>query len=122
MTAATVEAVQEVEESERDTRKRSKDTRRKPKRQPRYAVVVLNDYKHSYMYVINTLMKVFGYSEQKSFLHAKEIDTQGRSIVWTGTLELAELKKDQIQSAGPDFFVKEPVRFPLGVVLEPLPD
>ena len=32
----------------------------KPKVQPPYAVVVLNDDEHSFQYVIDTFMKVFG--------------------------------------------------------------
>lgn len=100
----------------------TKDPRRdKPRRQPQYAVVVLNDDLHTYAYVIVTLMKVFGYDEQKCLQLATEIDKQQRAIVWTGSLEVAELKRDQIKSAGPDHFARQRVNFPLGVELEPLP-
>ena len=33
----------------------------KPKKQPPYAVIVLNDDEHSFPYVIDTFSKVFGY-------------------------------------------------------------
>ena len=92
----------------------------KTKRQPRYAVIVLNDDLHTYEYVIQTLSKVFGYSVERGFQLASEIDTQGRAIVWTGALEIAELKRDQIRGMGPDVFASQPVTFPLGVELEPI--
>ena len=96
--------------------------RSKPKRLPPYAVVVLNDDEHTFAYVIATFMKVFGYDQTKSFRLALEIDAQGRGIVWTGPKEVAELKRDQIHSAGPDLHAAKKVSFPLGVVLEPLPE
>ena len=94
----------------------------KPKRLPPYAVVVLNDDEHTFAYVIATFMKVFGYDQTKSIRLALEIDANGRGIVWTGPKEVAELKRDQIHSAGPDLYAAEKVSFPLGVVLEPLPE
>jgi ATP-dependent Clp protease adaptor protein ClpS len=93
----------------------------KPKKQPPYAVVVLNDELHTFNYVIETFMKVFGYPAEKCFQLATEIHIRGRSIVWSGSKEVAELKRDQIRSAGPDFYASKKVAFPLGVVIEPLP-
>lgn len=92
----------------------------KTKKQPRYAVVVLNDDLHSFDYVILALGRVFGYSAQTGFEYALKIHTEGRAIVWTGTLELAELKRDQLHGFGPDVFATKPVTFPLGVELEPV--
>ncbi len=92
----------------------------KTKRQPRYAVIVLNDDVHTYEYVIQALTKVFGYSVERGFQLAYEIDTKGRAIVWTGALEIAELKRDQIRGMGPDVYASQPVTFPLGVELEPI--
>lgn len=92
----------------------------KPKHQPRYAVVVLNDDLHTFEYVILALAKVFGYSAEKGFQLASEIHTSGRAIVWTGALEHAELKRDQLRGMGPDVFASKPVEFPLGVELEPV--
>lgn len=91
-------------------------------RQPGYAVVVENDDLHTFEYVTEGLQKVCGHSLQKAFLLALEIDSQGRAIVWSGTKELAELKRDQIRGLGPDHFGPKPVTFPLGTYIEPLPD
>ncbi|HVX16161.1 MAG TPA: ATP-dependent Clp protease adaptor ClpS [Pirellulales bacterium] len=95
--------------------------RPKPKRLPPYAVVVLNDDDHTFPYVIETFMKVFGYTQTKSFLLASDIHVHGRAAVWTGPKEVAELKRDQIRSAGPDLFAASKVTYPLGVVLEARP-
>jgi ATP-dependent Clp protease adaptor protein ClpS len=100
--------------------KRSEPTD-KPAFQPPYAVVVLNDNDHTYAYVIDTLCRVCHHTTEKAFKLAQQIDRTGRAAVWTGTLELAELKRDQIRGMGPDFYAKHPVTYPLGVVLEPMP-
>src|SRR5689334_17985334 len=74
----------------------------KTKRQPPYNVILLNDDDHSYEYVIRMLQQLFGYPPEKGFLLAREVDTSGRVIVMTTTMELAELKRDQIHAFGPD--------------------
>ena len=93
----------------------------KPRKQPPYAVVVLNDEEHTFEYVIETLMKVFGYPHEKSFALTLQVHNAGKAIVWSGSREVAELKRDQIRSAGPDFYAGTKVDFPLGVTIEPLP-
>jgi ATP-dependent Clp protease adaptor protein ClpS len=89
------------------------------RRQPPYAVVVLNDDDHTFDYVIQTFMKVFNYEFEKCFKLAQMIHEEGRAIVWVGSLEVAELKRDQIKSAGPDHWSTKKVTWPLGVELEP---
>jgi ATP-dependent Clp protease adaptor protein ClpS len=92
-----------------------------PKPQPPYAVVVLNDDDHTYAYVIDALCRVCHHPAEQAFKLAQQIDHTGRAIVWTGTFEVAELKRDQIRGMGPDFYAVLPVTYPLGVVLEPMP-
>lgn len=93
----------------------------KTKKQPPYAVIVENDDMHTYPYVIECLQKVCGYSAEKAFLLACQVDMSGEAVVWSGTLELAELKRDQIRGFGVDHYAEKPVTFPLGVRVEPLP-
>jgi ATP-dependent Clp protease adaptor protein ClpS len=88
---------------------------------PPYAVVVLNDDYHTFEYVIIAFQKVFGYNQQRCVLLAKEIDEKGRAVVWTGSKEVAELKKEQLQGMGPDIYASRRVDWPLGVELEPMP-
>ena len=83
--------------------------------------MLLNDDEHTFQYVIETLSKVFGYPLEKCYALTEQIHHQGRGIVWSGTLELAELKRDQIRSAGPDFYAAKKIEYPLGVTVEPLP-
>ena len=70
---------------------------------PPYHVVLLNDDDHTYQYVIEMLGRIFGYSVEKAFQMAREVDTTGRVIVWTGPLEQAEFKRDQIHAYGKDW-------------------
>ena len=72
------------------------------KRQPPYHVILLNDEDHSYAYVIVMLNQLFGHSKEKGYLLAKEVDTKGRAIVCTTSLEHAELKQEQVHAFGPD--------------------
>jgi ATP-dependent Clp protease adaptor protein ClpS len=74
----------------------------KLKRQPPYNVILLNDDDHSYEYVIIMLQQLFGHPPERGYQMAKEVDTSGRVIVMTTTMELAELKRDQIHAFGPD--------------------
>jgi ATP-dependent Clp protease adaptor protein ClpS len=100
---------------------RTEPSRTKPRPLPPHAVVVLNDDAHSFAYVIEAFQKVFGYATEKSFTLAMQIHTQGRGIVWSGSKEVAELKRDQLRSVGPDLYAESRVDWPLGVVIEPLP-
>src|SRR5438552_16731751 len=74
----------------------------KPRTQPAYNVILLNDDDHTYEYVIEMLQKLFGHPETKGFLMAQEVDTRGEVIVATTSKERAELKRDQIHAYGPD--------------------
>ncbi len=125
MTAAVEEAAVAVEEPDvaepKSRGKEKEDSRTKPKRQPPYAVIVHNDEEHTFPYVIDVLMKVCHHPREKAVLLTKQVHTSGKAIVWSGALEHAELKRDQIHGFGPDFYATNTVRFPLAVTIEPLP-
>lgn len=78
------------------------ETEQRTKRQPPYHVVLLNDDDHSYEYVIEMLKMLFGHPVEKGYQLAKIVDTKGRAVVLTTSLEHAELKRDQIHGYGPD--------------------
>ncbi|MCU0702574.1 MAG: ATP-dependent Clp protease adaptor ClpS [Fimbriiglobus sp.] len=90
------------------------------KHQPPYAVILHNDDVNTFVFVVGVLQKVFGYPVEKCVQLMLEAHHTGRSVVWTGTLELAELKADQIHSCGPDPDQKGKGAEPLRVSLEPL--
>jgi ATP-dependent Clp protease adaptor protein ClpS len=94
--AAVAEPLVETVE-ERKTRQA-----KKPKRQPRYSVILWNDDDHSYPYVMVMLQELFGHALEKGYQLAVEVDTGGRAIVLTTTREHAELKRDQIHAYGKD--------------------
>ncbi|TXT27874.1 MAG: hypothetical protein FD138_2690 [Planctomycetota bacterium] len=98
------------------------DPETKKKKQPPYAVILHNDDDHTFQYVIDLLMKLFAYPLEKAFVLTTQVHTQGKSIVWSGTLELAELKRDQVRGFGPDFYAVKKIEYPLGVTIEPLPE
>ena len=98
------------------------DPETKKKRQPPYAVILHNDDDHTFQYVIDLLIKLFAYPLEKAFVLTTQVHTQGKSIVWSGTLELAELKRDQVRGFGPDFYATKKVEYPLGVTIEHLPE
>jgi len=79
----------------------------KPKKEPRFHVILWNDDVHTYEYVIIMLHTVFGYSVEKGFQLARTVDTHGRAVVFTSSLEQAELKRDQILGFGPDPLLAE---------------
>lgn len=90
------------------------------KRQPQYAVVVLDDDLHTFAYVIDALCRICGHSSEEAYRLAMEIDSQGLAVVWTGAMEVAELKRDQIIGFGTDIYAYSPASFPLGCYIEPV--
>jgi len=98
-----------------------KRARSKPRRQPPYAVVLHNDPLNTMDHVVGVLQKVFHYGRFKATWLMLKAHSTGRCVVWSGTLEVAELKADQIRSAGPDPVMKLHGATALSVSIEPLP-
>jgi len=88
-----------VAEPETEKEERA-DTKRK--RQPPYHVILWDDADHSFDYVIMMMKRLFRMPIEKGFQVAKEVDASGRAVCMTTTLELAELKRDQIHAFGKD--------------------
>lgn len=61
-------------------------------------VVVHNDPINLMQYVTKVFMRVFGYARERAERHMMEVHKRGRSIVWTGARERAELFVQQLQS------------------------
>ncbi|HBE71927.1 MAG TPA: Clp protease ClpS [Planctomycetaceae bacterium] len=86
-----------ITEDEVDPRQKSK-----PKKQPRYNVVLWDDPNHTFDYVIRMMQELFRHELGQARKMADEVDTAGRVICLTTTLEHAELKRDQIRAYGRD--------------------
>lgn len=88
------------------------------RRLPPYNVILENDDFHSFDFVISVLRKVFGVSEERALEFAIMAHKTGRSIVWTGAKEVAELKLDQIHSFS-EIRADGAKLGPLGATIEP---
>src|SRR5690349_18506922 len=97
------------------------ETQTRPRRQPPYAVVLHNDDVNGFDYVVEVLCKVFGYGPWKAFWLTLKAHRSGRSIVWSGAREVAELKAEQIRGCGPDPRAVSAGAQPLAATVEPLP-
>jgi len=62
-----------------------------------WSVVVHNDPVNLMSYVTMVFQKVFGYSRPRAERHMLEVHHNGRSILWTGSREKAELFVQQLQ-------------------------
>jgi ATP-dependent Clp protease adaptor protein ClpS len=71
-------------------------------RLPPYAVILHNDDYNTMPFVAFVLQSVFGYPVEKCVELMLEAHETERSVVWVGSLEVAELKADLIVGFGPD--------------------
>lgn len=69
---------------------------------PPYNLILIDDDAHTYSYVVEMLGAVLGFSKERAYLHACEVDATGRTILITTSREHAELKQEQIHAYGPD--------------------
>jgi ATP-dependent Clp protease adaptor protein ClpS len=61
-------------------------------------VIVHNDPVNLMSYVVKVFMKVLGFPKELAEKHMLEVHHKGRSIVWTGEREKAELYVQQLHS------------------------
>jgi ATP-dependent Clp protease adaptor protein ClpS len=61
-------------------------------------VIVHDDPVTLMSYVTNAFMEVFGYARDKAHRLMMEVHTTGRSVVWTGERELAEIYVQKLQA------------------------
>ena len=74
------------------------DAKTKTRRVPPYNVLLENDDHHSMEFVMDVLQKTLGCATERAFQFMMQAHTSGRSVVWTGPKEVAELKVDQIRT------------------------
>ncbi len=93
----------------------------RPKRQPRYHVILWDDNDHTYDYVIQMMRELFGFSEERGFQIAEGVDKSGRAVCLTTTREHAELKRDQIHAYGKDRLIRQ-CKGSMWASIEPQPE
>ena len=96
------------------------DLDHRPKSQPPYNVILLDDDDHTYDYVIGMLRKLFGCSPEQAFQLAFDVDHNNRVVLDTTTLERAELKRDQIHTFGRDWRIPR-CQGSMSAMIEPAP-
>jgi ATP-dependent Clp protease adaptor protein ClpS len=67
-----------------------------------WRVVLWDDDFHTYEYVIEMLVEVCNMTEEIAFMHAVEVDTAKKTVVFSGELEHAEHIQEGILNYGPD--------------------
>ncbi len=87
---AVLAGTQTVEETETDQR---------TKLAPPWNVIVHDDPVTTMEYVTRTFMKVFSYGKDKAHRKMMEVHEKGRSIVWTGGREQAEIYVHKLHAA-----------------------
>jgi len=91
----------------------------RPKQPPMWNVILHNDDVNTMDFVIRTLQKVFHYPYPKATILTLRAHLTGKSCIWTGMKEHAELRAEQIHSCGPDPIMRDRGAMSLGVTLEP---
>jgi ATP-dependent Clp protease adaptor protein ClpS len=85
---------------------------------PLYNLILLNDDRHSFVFVTDLLRRLFGMTAERAFEIARQAHDTGRAVVWTGLRERVEFKADQIRTfheprdGGSDLG-------PVGILIEP---
>jgi ATP-dependent Clp protease adaptor protein ClpS len=97
------------------------DKKKKPKHQPRYQVILWDDQEHTFDYVIAMVQQLFGFTMEKGWQIAVEVNNSGRAILLTTTREHAELKRDQIHAFGKDSQIQD-CAGSMWATIEPVPE
>jgi ATP-dependent Clp protease adaptor protein ClpS len=85
---------------------------------PQYQLVLLNDEVHSFNYVVRVFQQVFGLPLTRSVALTCEIHSQGRAVVFRGSLDEVNHKRSKVMEFGPDQWAPTKTAEPLGVLIE----
>lgn len=87
-------SISAVEAPSRKSETRQKDQTDKP-----WNVVVFDDPVNLMEYVTRVIVKVFGYSKAQAEEMMMQVHEQGKSVVWSGGREKAEMYVQQLHTA-----------------------
>ena len=62
-----------------------------------WRVIVLNDPVNLMNYVVMVFKRVLGFDDSKATKHMREVHEKGRSVVWSGNRETADIYAYQLQ-------------------------
>ncbi|MBI5155108.1 ATP-dependent Clp protease adaptor ClpS [Candidatus Poribacteria bacterium] len=77
-------------------------TRTKERVSPQYHVIIFDDDEHTYPYVIEMMMVLFGMTPEEGFQVAYEVDHVGQAVVKTCPYDEAVESHRKIINYGPD--------------------
>ncbi len=117
----TMVAEPEVEVRPEDQYSQQRKEKTKPKRQPRYNVILWDDSEHSYDYVVLMMKQLFHHPVEMGFKIAEQVDQGGKAVCLTTTMEHAELKRDQIRAFGKDELIARCTKG-MYATIEPVPE
>lgn len=89
------------------------------KESPNYAVIIFDDDTHSYAYVVEMMMTLFGMTAQQGFDVAYEVDHVGQATVKICPYEEAVSALKKILNYGPDHRMENSVGS-MGACIEPV--
>jgi len=118
---ATRKVEQEVQSPTPALPKKRTTAAPKPKLLPPHAVILHNDAVNGFDFAVEVLRKVFHYGGAKAFWLTLRAHVGGRSVIWSGSKEVAELKADQVRGCGPDPRKASAGARPLRTSIEPMP-
>ena len=95
--------------------------RTETRRIPPYNVILENDDHHSFDFVVEVLGKALAYTKEHAVRLTLQAHNTGRAVVWTGPKEVAELKREQIQTFHEIRATDQAPLGPVGCVIEPAP-
>ena len=103
------------------TPKRKERTATNPRLLPPFNVILENDDDHSMEFVVDVLRKVLGCQLERAVQLTLQAHFTGRSIIWTGPKEVAELKVEQVRTFHEIRSTDGAKLGPLGCCIEPAP-
>src|ERR1700731_3549780 len=96
MSAVSAGPLEEGSTSTVEAPVRAKEARSEEELDGPWQVVVHNDPVNLMTYVTMVFQRVFGYPREKAERHMLEVHHKGRSILWSGARERAELYVQQL--------------------------
>ncbi len=87
-------------------------------KEPLYNLVLFDDDTHSYAYVVQMLVDLFGKTQLEAFDIARNVDYLGEAVVKTCGLEEALLGREKVLNYGADPLVLESAGSMIAAVFE----
>jgi len=75
---------------------------KRPKKEPRYHVLLYNDDFNTIQFVVAVLLRVLNCTFEQAVQMMAEAHNTGQAIIYTGSLTQAELVRDKILGHSPD--------------------